>query len=505
MRRFTRHHLVSRFLGPTVVGMLEYYRRPELRAGWGGPMNGQRERQRMVVALLQRLPPDAIVETGSYRGTTTAFLARRTRRPVFTVECDQRMFGFTLAAVADFQHVRCFLGDSRRLLTHLAADPALRGQSLFCYLDAHGAGDLPLAAEVDHIFTHWPRSVVLIDDFKVPDDSGYGYDNYGPGHVLTLDYLAPSIARFGLHTFFPAAPATQEIGGRRGCVVLGADADVVAALRTVAGLRELAVPQPGASTAAPATASPRTPQQTRTGHYGQLREGLRRSEMLKARLLLNRLRRTQALVPRNPDHFLKRVSGVIHIGANAGQERSLYDSFGLRVLWVEAIPDVYRQLVDNVAQFPLQKAVHGLVTDQDDQSYTFHVSNNEGLSSSILPLKHHRDIWPDVTYSGSVPLRSTTLPTLLQNEGVDLTDYNALIMDTQGSELLILKGAEAILRQFMFIKTEVPDFESYAGCAQLDEMTAFLERCGFREYARHRFASRQQGGHYYDVTYQLVV
>ena len=195
---------------------------------------------------------------------------------------------------------------------------------------------------------------------------------------------------------------------------------------------------------------------------------------------------------------------MIHIGANAGQERKLYDHHGLRVLWVEPIPEVFRELAANVAPYPLQTAVQRLVTDKDGEEYTFHVSNNEGLSSSVLPLKLHREIWPDVVYSRTLTLRGTTLPTLLREEEIDPGEYDALIMDTQGSELMILKGAEPMLRRFMFIKTEVADFEAYEGCGQLSEIAAFLGRCGFRQYSRRRFASRDKGGSYYDVTYQLV-
>ena len=32
--------------------------------------------------------------------------------------------------------------------------------------------DLPLGLEVDLIFPHWKRLVVMIDDFRVPDDPG---------------------------------------------------------------------------------------------------------------------------------------------------------------------------------------------------------------------------------------------------------------------------------------------------------------------------------------------
>ena len=41
--------------------------------------------------------------------------------------------------------------------------------------------------------------------------------------------------------------------------------------------------------------------------------------------------------------------------------------------------------------------------------------------------------------------------------------WDALVMDTQEPELLILKGAEPMLSQFKYIKTEAADFESYVG------------------------------------------
>ncbi|WP_143594022.1 FkbM family methyltransferase [Synechococcus sp. BO 8801] len=61
-------------------------------------------------------------------------------------------------------------------------------------------------------------------------------------------------------------------------------------------------------------------------------------------------------------------------------------------------------------------------------------------------------------------LKSTTLPSLLKVHQLDERDYQALIMDTQGSELLVLKGAIPVLKALPFIKTEVPDFEAYTGC-----------------------------------------
>ena len=58
------------------------------------------------------------------------------------------------------------------------------------YLDAHWNDHLPLREEVELALKHFAKAVLIIDDFAVPDDPGYAFDDYGPGKALTLDYLA---------------------------------------------------------------------------------------------------------------------------------------------------------------------------------------------------------------------------------------------------------------------------------------------------------------------------
>jgi hypothetical protein len=232
-------HVAKRLLGDKIIGIIDYYLHPDWRSSWGGALNGQRQRQEMVAALIRHLPLHAIVETGTYRGTTTAFLASMTSIPIHTVEHDERNQGFAFSALRRFDNVRRYGGDSRTFLRTLAAMPGLADQVVFFYLDAHGKGsELPLAEEIEIIFKHWKRGLVLIDDFQVPDDDGYGYDNYGPGQALTYEYLTPAIQTFGLCTFYPSIPSTIETGHKRGCVALAADADLIGTLRTIPQFRE---------------------------------------------------------------------------------------------------------------------------------------------------------------------------------------------------------------------------------------------------------------------------
>ena len=108
---------------------------------------------------------------------------------------------------------------------------------MFAYLDAHWKNDLPLAEEIDLIFSHCAAAVVMIDDFQVPFDGNYQYDNYGAGRALTAAYIEPAIALYDLQTYYPSVPASAETGMRRGCVVLAQNTIHSAALTSLPELR----------------------------------------------------------------------------------------------------------------------------------------------------------------------------------------------------------------------------------------------------------------------------
>lgn len=204
------------------------------------------------------------------------------------------------------------------------------------------------------------------------------------------------------------------------------------------------------------------------------------------------------------NQFLKDIRGVVHVGANFGQEKKLYKKYDLNVIWVEPIPEVFDVLKENIKDFTNQQCFEALVTDVDDKEYQFHISNNNGKSSSIFDFKYHKDIWPNVSFSNTISIKSITLISLFQKEKINITDYNALILDTQGSELLVLRGSIKILDHFKYIKTEVADFESYEGCCQLDDIYVFMKEHGYKEYLRHKIVSRPGVGNYYDIVYKKI-
>ena len=219
------------------------------------------------------------------------------------------------------------------------------------------------------------------------------------------------------------------------------------------------------------------------------------------RKVYTKLARTMFPIP-DPYSFLKNVTGVIHVGANLGQERELYAKYGLSVLWIEPLPDIFLQLCANIKSFPNQTSVNYLITDKDDEEYEFHIANNEGASSSIFELAQHREIWPDIHYTSSITLKSITLDSLIKNIGLNINSYQALVMDAQGSELLVLRGAAKSLGYFKFIRTEAADFESYVHCARVEELTSYLGQFRFRLIRSDKFAEAPNAGQYFDLVYQ---
>jgi FkbM family methyltransferase len=217
-----------------------------------------------------------------------------------------------------------------------------------------------------------------------------------------------------------------------------------------------------------------------------------------AKRIVRKFRRT--LFP--TDAFLRKITGLIHVGANTGQERALYAKHNLDVVWVEAIPAVFEKLRENLAGYPTQRAYQCLMTNEEGREYIFHVATNEGQSSSILPMAKHRQMYPAVSFSGDICLESTTLSKFVEKERLDLALYEGLVLDTQGSELMILKGGTSILPKLRFIKVEVPNFESYEGCCLKDELDQFMRAHGFRERRRNPFDSVPGLGTYYDVVYE---
>lgn len=218
--RYSYARMVDRVesVSPRLAAYVDWCQMEHTRYGTG-PMNGQPARQQLVRAIARVVAPKAVIETGTGRGATTSFLWAVTGCPTWTVESSARHASFARWRLHDIGAITVCQGDSRAFLRRLAADPQVPKESVFFYLDAHWEADLPLRDEVLIIGRDWSDPIIMIDDFQVPDDPGYGFDDYGDAGRITRDYIP--LAELGdVEVLFPTCLSSAEGGLRRGCSVI---------------------------------------------------------------------------------------------------------------------------------------------------------------------------------------------------------------------------------------------------------------------------------------------
>ena len=174
--------------------------------------------------------------------------------------------------------------------------------------------------------------------------------------------------------------------------------------------------------------------------------------------------------------FIERSGGVLHIGAHKGQEADLYNQHSASVLWIEAIPEVYNLLKQNIASFENQKAILALLGDINQESVPFHISSNDAVSSSIY------EFGSELGFEGLSMTKTLYLPMVRLDYILSITDivnYPHWVLDVQGSEMNVLRGSGTLLDQCLSIYIEVSTREVYKGGVLFQELKKFLADKGF--------------------------
>jgi len=181
--------------------------------------NGQSFRKQIFNDLCNNFAFEAIVETGTYTGNTSGYMAMKTALPLYTCELNRVLFSLAKKRLSGIPSINCYSMDSREFL-NLLANTEVSSKRVFIYLDAHSNDDLPLKQEIEIICQIWSEFVIMIDDFQVPWDGGYGYDNYVRNQSLSVNKYLPVFKQNNLVSFFPILPSSEETGAKRGGVIL---------------------------------------------------------------------------------------------------------------------------------------------------------------------------------------------------------------------------------------------------------------------------------------------
>jgi len=169
-------------------------------------------------------------------------------------------------------------------------------------------------------------------------------------------------------------------------------------------------------------------------------------------------------------------SGILHIGAHYGQEAISYSKMGKKVIWIEAIPDVYQKLLKNIESLNDQVAICALLGNVKKDNQLINLSNNDFSASSIFDM-HPESGFIGVQMLSSVSLPMTTLDEVLRN--YDVSEYPYWVLDVQGAELLVLEGSAQTLKFCKYILVESSTRPTYLGGVQYHELKKYLQTHGF--------------------------
>jgi predicted O-methyltransferase YrrM len=179
------------------------------------PFNGQAQRLKTITALARSFNATNIVETGTFLGSSTPYLASLVSGKTFTIEINSDTAKLTKKRF-DNNHssldIDLIVGDSaieiERVLSKL--DPSFT--RIIAYLDAHWLDAIPTSAELLALCKWGGPWLAIIDDFQVEADNGYGFDKYE--NTVIGKNLVPK--NFELRTFVPSQTSKVETGRRKG-------------------------------------------------------------------------------------------------------------------------------------------------------------------------------------------------------------------------------------------------------------------------------------------------
>jgi len=164
--------------------------------------------------------------------------------------------------------------------------------------------------------------------------------------------------------------------------------------------------------------------------------------------------------------------GVLHIGAHECEELPFYQRIGVskdNMVWIDAVSSKVQQAKDK----GIPNVFQAVITDKDDDTVTFKITNNV-QSSSILEFGTHAVHHPWIHFVSQSEEKTVTLDTFFKQNMLEPSLYNFWNFDIQGAELLALKGGIDALQHAQIIYLEVNTEEVYKGCARMEEIDAFL-------------------------------
>jgi len=162
--------------------------------------------------------------------------------------------------------------------------------------------------------------------------------------------------------------------------------------------------------------------------------------------------------------------GVIHIGANDGYEVQWYKALGIEnIICFEPYKLAHRLFKEKYPGIEIYNCALG----DKNEIRKLNIASGIGGGSSLL----EKD---DEEWIGKTMVYVYRFDYFVKNNDIDVSLFDALVIDVQGFEMQVLKGIGKLINGFTRINIEVSKVPIYKGEAHGKEILNYLESKGFK-------------------------
>lgn len=160
------------------------------------------------------------------------------------------------------------------------------------------------------------------------------------------------------------------------------------------------------------------------------------------------------------------VKGIIQVGACNGQEIPLIENFTKNIMLIEPHPHLANFLK---SRYPKYKVIETALGNENTERDFYTASNGE--SSSLLKPFEHIKFHPTITFNDIIKVKVQRF----KDMKIDISNFNVLLTDTQGTDLDVLKGFGDLINNMDLIISEYINSELYYGNQGLKLFIEYLK------------------------------
>ena len=194
---------------------------------------------------------------------------------------------------------------------------------------------------------------------------------------------------------------------------------------------------------------------------------------------------------------------IVDVGASGGiHERWRKLGSNVKAILFEPDRNEFQKLVETQSK---NSVVINSAVAEGSESVKFHLCKKQQVSSTYSPNKLVLDKYEDsdrFEIEKIITLEADSMNNLLLKENISEIDF--MKIDTQGSELDIIKGASNFYENLVGLEVEVEFLELYRGQPLFSEVNSFIESKGFTLIDLKRYFWKRSSKKYSSNKGQLI-